>query len=240
MLGDGFHGAWSIGGKAEPVNLSLPLLRQILRYFLPYWPLALGALAVVSLTAFLGLIPPLLLRRLLDEALPQGNAQLLNWLAVGMIAAPLVTSLFGVLETYLDELISQGIMLDIRLALFSKLQDQTLEYFTSARPGEISSRLNNDVNDLQDIFSDTVIAISSNLLIALSTFGRDLRAQHAARAGGGSHSAPLHHPRALGGPAPARNRHPIATEESRSDRLRAGRHEHQRLPDAAGLRLSLA
>jgi ATP-binding cassette subfamily B protein len=167
--GGGFYGAWNIGAPSEKASLSRAHLRRILGYFRPYWPLATVTLLIIACSAGLGLLPPLLLRQLIDVALPQGNLRLVNWLAFGMIGFPLLGSLLGVLETYLDEQISQGVMLDIRLALFAKLQDQTMAYFTATRPGEITSRLNNDVNDLQDVFSDTVLAISNNLFIVLST-----------------------------------------------------------------------
>ncbi len=170
MLGGSSHwGAWRLGAEAERATLSREHLRRIVAYFKPYWGRAAWTLLVIAITAVLGLIPPLLLRALIDDALPHGNQALLNWLAVGMIVVPLVVGLLGVLETYLDELVSQGIMLDIRLQLFAKLQQQTMAYFTATRPGEITSRLNNDVNDLQDVFSDTVLAISNNVLTVLST-----------------------------------------------------------------------
>lgn len=167
--GGGFYGSWRIGAESEKATLSREHLLRVVRYFKPYGWLVAGTLGVVALSAMLGLIPPLLLRSLIDDALPHGNLRLVNWLAVGMIAAPLAAGLLGVLETFLDEKISQGIMLDLRLSLFSRLQQQTMAYFTATRPGEITSRLNNDVNDLQDVFSDTVVAISNNLFIVLST-----------------------------------------------------------------------
>lgn len=170
MLGGSSHwGAWRLGAEAERATVSREHLRRILGYFKPYGRRAAWTLLVIAITAVLGLIPPLLLRALIDDALPHGNLGLVNWLAFGMIAVPLAVGLLGVLETYLDELVSQGIMLDIRLELFAKLQQQTMAYFTATRPGEITSRLNNDVNDLQDVFSDTVLAVSSNVLTVLTT-----------------------------------------------------------------------
>lgn len=165
----GGWGAWRLGGTAEPVKWSRAQLFRILAYFRPYGGPAAGTLGVIAISALLGLLPPLLLRSLLDEALPQGNLALLNWLAVGMLALPLVTGLLGVVETYLDELVSQGIMLDLRIELFEHLQGQSMAYFTGTRPGELTSRLNQDVAELQDVFSDTVLAVSNNVLVLVST-----------------------------------------------------------------------
>jgi ATP-binding cassette subfamily B protein len=165
-------GGWHVlnyGATPDKVQISRDQAMRIAKTFVPYWREALLVLGVISITAVLGVVPPLLIRSLLDQAIPQKDQTLLNMLCGAMIAIPVVSGLLGVLETYLDERISQGVMLDLRLALFGKLQAQSMDYFTGNRPGEISSRLNNDVNDLADIFSDTVIAITSNILTLVST-----------------------------------------------------------------------
>lgn len=171
MMGGGF-GGWHVlnyGASAERTPITRAKLLRIVRYFRPYWREALAVLGVITVAALLGLVPPLLLRDLLDHAIPQGDWRLLHLLAAGMAVIPLVTGLLGLLETWLDERLSQGVMLDLRTAIFERLQAQSMAYFTEHRPGDISSRLNNDVNDLSDIFSDTVVAVTSNALILVST-----------------------------------------------------------------------
>lgn len=169
MLGGmGWH-VLNFGAAAERPEVSWPKLRRIVAYFAPYWREAAAITAVITVSAVLGLAPPLLLRMLLDTAIPHHDVRLLIWLSAGMLAVPVATGLFGVLETYLDERISQGVMLTLRVSLFRTLQLQSMDYFMGNRPGEISSRLNNDVNDLADIFSDTVVAITSNVFILAST-----------------------------------------------------------------------
>ena len=169
MLGGAGWHALNYGAKPERSEVNRAKLARIVRYFLPHWRTASAILAVISLAAIAGVMPPLLLRGIVDQAIPRHDAKLLSWLAFGMVLLPLATGGLGVLETYLDEKMSQGIILDVRLQLFSRLQAQSMDYFTDTRPGEISSRLNNDVNDLGDIFSDTVVAITSNVLTLAST-----------------------------------------------------------------------
>ncbi|MBU6429274.1 MAG: ABC transporter ATP-binding protein/permease, partial [Cyanobacteria bacterium REEB65] len=173
MFGQGQMG-WHIlnyGAKPERPQISKDKLRRIVRYFRPYWREACAILVVISISAFAGLVPPLLLRGVIDTAIPKHQAHLLALLVAGMIALPIVSGLLGIFETFLDERLSQGIMLDVRIDLFERLQRQSMDYFTDTRPGEISSRLNNDVNDLGDIFSDTVVAITSNTLTLVTTLG---------------------------------------------------------------------
>jgi ATP-binding cassette, subfamily B, bacterial len=163
MGGMGWH-VLNFGAAAEKPEITREKFWRIVAYFRPYWREAIAILGVISVIAALGSIPPLLLRQLVDVAIPRQDWSLLHMLALGMLVLPVATGLLGILETYMDERLSQGVMLDIRTALFARLQAQSMDYFTSTRPGDISSRLNNDVNDLSDIFSDTVVAITSNVL----------------------------------------------------------------------------
>lgn len=168
--GMGWH-VMNYGATPEKPKITHDQFRRIIGYFKPYWREAVAILVVISIIALMGIVPPLLIRALVDDAIPHKDLALLNGLAIGMIALPIVSGLLGVLETYLDERLSQGIMLDLRIDLFRKLQAQSMDYFTDTRPGEISSRLNNDVNDLGDIFSETVVSITSSVLVLVSTLG---------------------------------------------------------------------
>jgi ATP-binding cassette subfamily B protein len=160
---------WTFGFQGEKVDLSAVSLKRIMAYFRPYVWLIGATLAVIAVSAVLGAIPPLLIRTLIDQAIPQKDTSLLNWVAIGMVALPLAVGLLGVLETYLDELVSQGVILDIRMALYTHLQRQSMAYFTATKPGELSSRLNNDVADLGDVFSDTLLTITNNVLVVATT-----------------------------------------------------------------------
>jgi ATP-binding cassette subfamily B protein len=164
----GWH-VLSLGEEAEKVVITRERVWRIVGYFRPYWREAFAILGVIAVAALLGLLPPLLLRQLLDQAIPAKDYGMLHVLCAAMFAIPIATGLLGILETWLDERLSQGVMLDLRRELFASLQAQSMDYFTTNRPGDISSRLNNDVNDLSDIFSDTVVSFTNNVLILGST-----------------------------------------------------------------------
>ena len=118
-MGTGWH-VMNYGATTERTPITREKLRRMAAYFKPYWREAIAILAVISVVARLGLVPPLLLRELLDHAIPGKDWRLLNLLAIGMIVVPLSTGLLGVLETYLDERLSQGVMLDVRTELFAR------------------------------------------------------------------------------------------------------------------------
>ena len=86
-----------------------------------------------------------------------------------MIVLPIVTGLIGVGQSYLNNVIGQNVMQDLRGALYAHLQRMPLRFFTETRTGEIQSRLANDVGGVQAVVTDTASSITSNLAIAIST-----------------------------------------------------------------------
>ncbi len=143
-------------------RVSRALLRRVAGYA---WPYARGV-AVILVTmmgiSLLSLVPPLLIRDLLDHALPQRDVTRLNLLALGMVAVPLVNGLLGVLQRYASARVGEGIILDLRTALYTHLQRMSLRFFTNTQVGEMMSRLNNDVVGAQRAVTGTLITIVSN------------------------------------------------------------------------------
>jgi ATP-binding cassette subfamily B protein len=95
--------------------LEAATLRRILAYVRPYWRRALLVIACMTAAAALNLSLPWFVRRVVDEAIPQGNIRLL-WLYCGaMIAGPALAGLLEVLQKYSSEAIGQQVMLDLRV-----------------------------------------------------------------------------------------------------------------------------
>ncbi|MBI4507759.1 MAG: ABC transporter ATP-binding protein [Chloroflexi bacterium] len=117
----------------------------------------------------LSLVPPLLYRALIDLALPARDLALLNLLALGMIAIPILNGLVGVYQRYLSASIGEGIIFDLRCALFEHLQRMSLRFFTHTKTGELMARLNNDVVGAQQAVSSTAVALVSNLVAVVGT-----------------------------------------------------------------------
>jgi ATP-binding cassette, subfamily B, bacterial len=172
--GGGGPGGFFGGGPAadfEPVPKERRgrTIRRILKFFGPYRPQIAVVLVAILLTSFIGLINPYLLKLLIDEAIPQQNLGLLNLYVGLMIVLPIVSGLIGVGQSYLNNVIGQHVMQDLRGALYSHLQSMPLRFFTETRTGEIQSRLANDVGGVQAVVTDTASSVTSNLAIALST-----------------------------------------------------------------------
>ncbi|WP_329570007.1 ABC transporter ATP-binding protein [Kitasatospora sp. NBC_01266] len=144
-------------------------LRRILALFRPYR----GRLAVVGLlvgaSAVVSVATPFLLRAVLDVAIPQGRTGLLSLLALGMIAAAVVNSVFNVLQTLISTTVGQLVMHDLRTGVYTHLQRMSLAFFTRTRTGEVQSRIANDIGGMQSTVTSTATSLVSNLTTVVAT-----------------------------------------------------------------------
>lgn len=156
-------------GEQAAHPLEKESLLRIVRYFFPYRRLLLFSVACIILSATLGLLQPIIIKAIIDIALPQKDTALLFWLILAMLGAAVGGGLVGVMQTYLNTRIGQGVMFDIRNQMYTHLHRMSLQFFTNTKTGDIMSRINNDVNGLQAVVTDTVTNSLSNLIIAVST-----------------------------------------------------------------------
>jgi ATP-binding cassette subfamily B protein len=149
------------GGQRPTVRYAE--VRRMIAYLRPYLWMTIAVLVCIVISSLLGLVPPLLIRGVIDQAVPNGDFGLLNLLVIGMIAAPIAAGLVGVLQQYLNNRIGQAIMSDLRLQLFSHLQRQSLRFYTVTQTGQIMSRVNNDVAGVQNVVTGTLASIAQNV-----------------------------------------------------------------------------
>jgi ATP-binding cassette subfamily B protein len=169
-----FHGGgwWSYiryDEKKDRPDVNRDLLIRVLVTARPYWrPASLMLIAILTVS-LLGLIPPLLVRALIDKALPQHDLALLNRLALGMVAVPILSGLIDVGQRYLSAQIGEGIIARLRQALYAHMQRMSLRFFTHTKTGELMSRLNNDVIGAQGAVTGTFIDIITNIVTLATT-----------------------------------------------------------------------
>lgn len=144
-------------------------LRRIGALFRPYR----GRLAVVVMlivaTSLVGLATPFLTKRLIDDAIPRQNVRLLLLLVGGMLGVTVLSSIFGVLQTWMSTVMGQKVMHGLRTSVFAHLQRMPLAFFTRTRGGELQSRLTNDINGMQSVVTNSATSIASNLTTAIGT-----------------------------------------------------------------------
>jgi ATP-binding cassette, subfamily B, bacterial len=165
-------GPW--GGGADPDLSRRPgsdprTLRRIIGFFRPYrGRLAIIAVSIVA-SVSIGVVNPILLKLIIDNLLGPRDLGLLYLQTGLMIVLPIVTSLIGVGQSYLSNVVGQNVMNDLRLALYRHLQWMPLRFFTETRTGEIQSRVGNDVNGVQSVVTDTAASLLSNLATVATT-----------------------------------------------------------------------
>ncbi len=150
-------------------QISWALLKRVAAYARPYWAKALLLMSLIILTAVLNLVSPLLFRDLIDNALPNRDATRLNWLALGLFALPLLTGLTGVAQRYLSSAMGEGIICDLRQALYAHMQRMSMRFYTHTKTGEMMSRLNNDVSGARQAVTGTLISLITNIISLIST-----------------------------------------------------------------------
>ena len=143
--------------------------RRIGAFFRPYRLQIVVVLVAIIATSLIGLVNPYLLKLLIDNVIVGGQYDKLNLYVGLMIVLPIITGLIGVGQSYLNNLIGQHVMQDLRNALYAHLQRMPLRFFTATRTGEIQSRLSNDVGGVQAVVTDTAASITSNVAVAVST-----------------------------------------------------------------------
>jgi ATP-binding cassette subfamily B protein len=146
-------------------------VRRIAGFFRPYRGRVLVVMGSIIVTSLLGVVNPYLLKLLLDEAIPDRNLMQLNLLVALMIVLPIISGLISVGQTWLNNVVGQHVMQDLRNALYAHLQGMPLRFFTDTRTGEIQSRLANDVGGVQNIVTDTASSVFANLITVVTTLG---------------------------------------------------------------------
>ena len=144
-------------------------VRRVARFFAPYWREELLLLACISVIALLGLLPPLFTKWLIDDAIPRGSERLVLLFVGGMMASAIVAGTIGVAQGYFNSYVGEGIMRDIRTSLVAHLHRMPIAFFTNTKTGEIMNRVSNDVDNIDNIVTGTLVTIVTNIVTIVTT-----------------------------------------------------------------------
>lgn len=166
----------SVRGRGPSREEELELRRRIgdrrmiawfYRSLLPYWPRVLLGLVSMLASVGLGLLPPLLIKHVIDDVLTAGRMELLGPLIIGLICCSAGDSFFSGLRSATMHILAQRMVYDLRRDVHRHLQRLSLSYFESHSTGDIMSRLSNDVQAVEQMVShgtDTVVSDSLRLI----------------------------------------------------------------------------
>jgi len=127
-------------------------------------------LILILANSGLSLLSPLILRDLIDFTIPSKDIQRLVMLSLGLLALPALKGVISVMQRRLNTEVGEGVIFDLRAALYEKLQRMSLRFFTHTKVGEMMSRLNNDVIGAQNAVSNTMVNIFTDLIQAAAVF----------------------------------------------------------------------
>ena len=162
MHGGGWHMAMRSGDEKPKVTREL--LLRVLAYAKPYWWQIGWMLVTILGSSALSVVSPLIFRQLIDNILPNKDLNKLVIFAFALLLVPLLNGGISVVQRKLNATVGEGVIYDLRVALFTRLQRMSLRFFTNTKVGELMSRLNNDVVGAQNAISNTIVGIITNII----------------------------------------------------------------------------
>lgn len=150
-------------------TLARDTARRVWAYARPYRLTIAAFLASIVVAALLALVPPLVVRRIIDEAIPERDRAQIWWLAGIAVAAALCDAALQIVQRWCSARVGEGLISDLRRALYAKVQRLPLAFFTRTPTGAITSRLNNDVVGAQTAVTSTLGSVVSNVIVLATT-----------------------------------------------------------------------
>jgi ATP-binding cassette subfamily B protein len=138
-------------------------------FFLPYWKQEATVLFCIVVGSIIGLMPPLFAKWIIDDAIPQHSMGLVGFNVAGMVVSAVTGGVIGVYQGYLNSLVGEGIMRDIRTTLVAHLHKMPLSFFTGTKTGEIMNRVSSDVDNIDNVVTGTLVSIVTNIATMVTT-----------------------------------------------------------------------
>lgn len=144
-------------------------LRRVWRFARPYrWSIS-AFLFSILLASLIALVPPFVFRAIIDDAIPSSDRSQIWRLATIAVAAAVADAVLAIVQRWYSARIGEGLIYDLRVALFDKVQRMPVAFFTRTQTGALTSRLNNDVIGAQTAVTSTLGSVVSNVLVLVTT-----------------------------------------------------------------------
>lgn len=168
--GPPYHLLWSTVFDPEKKTTKRPAdWKRILLLFRPYWKQQTQLLLFILIASLAGLLPAVLTKSIIDNAIPHQDFRLLMFYVFLMVASSLVTSGLGIWTGYLNSVVGEGIIRDIRSQLVTHLHKLPISFFSSTKTGEIMNRVSNDIESIDNVLTNTLVTIVTNFLTVVTS-----------------------------------------------------------------------
>lgn len=134
-------------------------------YIAPYWPRLVPVVAISLFSTLLGLAQPYISKLLIDEALLRRNMQALVAVSGFMMGITVLGFVLSILSSYRYVRVSAEVLFDMRLAVYRRLQALSPRFYARTRLGDIVSRINNDISEIQRVSADAILALVNNVVV---------------------------------------------------------------------------
>ncbi len=148
--------------SAATQRLARDTLRRVVGFATPHRRLISIFLLITVVDAALVIVPPLLVKTLVDDGILEGDSALVTTLALAIAGVAVFNAVMAVISGYLSSRIGESLIYDLRTAVFGHVQRMSLAFFTRTQTGALVSRLNNDVIGAQRAFTSTLSSTVSN------------------------------------------------------------------------------
>ena len=145
------------------------VLRRVWVFARPYRVSIFGFLAAIVAAALLSLVAPFAFRRIIDHAIPTKDRAEITVLAGIVVLAAVIDAALSIVQRWYSARIGEGLIYDLRVALFDKVQRMPIAFFTRTQTGNVISRLNNDVVGAQSAVTSTLGSVVSNIVVLVTT-----------------------------------------------------------------------
>ena len=171
--GSGMRGVWeqrrSFGYLEQGGRPTRETVTRLLGVLRPHRGRLALALGLTLFGILLGLVPPLLMRQVIDVAIARKDIGMLVYLAAGLVLFPAAGAVLSVGQSYLNAVVAQGVIHDLRVAMYEHGQRLGIDFFTRTPGGEIHSRLVNDLNAVQQVLGTILTGFFVNVMTIVLT-----------------------------------------------------------------------
>jgi ATP-binding cassette subfamily B protein len=150
-------------------KLSPGIVRRITRFAAPYRRILSVFLALIILDALLSAASPLIYRAIIDDGILPHDSGLVVELALVLAALAVADAALSLWERWISARVGEGLIFDMRTQVFAHFQRMPIAFFTRTQTGALVSRLNNDVLDAQQAFTDTFSSVVGNVITVAIT-----------------------------------------------------------------------
>jgi ATP-binding cassette subfamily B multidrug efflux pump len=155
----------------ERTLADLHLLRGLLPYLKPHWPMLAAALLLVPVTSAATLVQPYLVKRTVDAVLAHPDPNEWTRMVGFFTLATLVHFVAMFIQSYTMQLAGQRSMADLRREAFRKAQRMAVSYYDKTPVGRVLTRVTNDVDSLSELFASGAVMAVADLVTLTGIIG---------------------------------------------------------------------